>query len=585
MTKTWSKIKIADNLGLKKSFKDYPAILQTLLLRRGLITKKSAEQFLKPNYERDLHDPFLLADMNLAVERILLAISRQEKIVIFGDYDADGVPGSAVLATFFRKIAFTNYEVYIPDRHNETYGLNEEAIRKLAEGGVKLIITVDCGITDVAEVALADRLGIEVIITDHHLIPEKMPQALAVLDAKRADDQYPFKMLAGGAVAFKLVQALLKKGQFDIAEGWEKWLLDLVAISTITDMVPLVGENRTLAFYGLKVLRQTRRLGLIALFSVAKVNLLETTEDDIGFMIGPRINSASRMSHASEAYELLMTEDPALARTLSDHLEKKNKDRRALVERIIQEVDNEYSGRELPAIIVAGNPGWSLGVLGLSASRLVEKYARPVFLWAKNDNGEIKGSCRSDGSVNLVELMNCLGPDFFNSVGGHIMAAGFSMSADREIKFAEKLLTAFDTLTKKDTEQDLIYDADLNLTDINQDFFATIDQLAPFGIDNPKPVFLFSNLKIEEAKSFGNGGLHLELKFRSALGRLIPAIGFFVCLPNFFSEKFNGREGHKFSAVVLDPGSRVDLLASLEKSSFRGQSELRLRIVDLRQPE
>ncbi len=584
MSKIWSPIEVPSPAVLKH-LQDFPALLQPLLARRGLKSKKVAEHFLKPDYERDLHDPFLMVDMAKAVERILLALKREEKIVIFGDYDADGVPGSAVLASFFKKIAFINFEVYIPDRHNEAYGLNEEAIRKLAEGGVKLIITVDCGITDVAEVELADKLGIEVIITDHHLVPEKMPQAYAVINAKRADDTYPFKMLAGGAVAFKLVQALIKQGNFDLPIGWEKWLLDLVAISTITDMVPMIDENRALAFYGLKVLRQTRRLGFISLFAAAKVNLPETTEDDIGFMIGPRINSASRMSHASEAYELLMTEDSAEARAIADHLEKKNKERRELVERILQEVDGEYSGRELPALIVAGNPGWSLGVLGLTASRLVEKYGRPVFLWAKNSQNIVKGSCRSDGSVNVVDLMRQLDPDFFIDVGGHAMAAGFSLLAEKETELAEKLLTAFESLTKNKVEQFLLYDEELPLAAVNLELFNLVDQLAPFGVDNPKPVFLFRNLKIDQAKSFGNGGLHLELKFKNELDKLIPAIGFFVCLPSFFSEKFNGRDGHKFSEVALDPGCRVDLLASIEKSSFRGQAELRLRIVDLRQPE
>jgi single-stranded-DNA-specific exonuclease len=291
------------------------------------------------------------------------------------------------------------------------------------------------------------------------------------------------------------------------------------------------------------------------------------------------------MSHASEAYELLMTEDPAEARTIADHLEKKNKERRDLVERILREVDNEYSGRELPPLLVMGNPGWSLGVLGLTASRLVEKYGRPVFLWSKNGHGEIKGSCRSDGSVNVVELMTKLDPGFFLNVGGHAMAAGFSLLSEKEVELAEKLLSAYASLPKNKVESSLLYDEEINLGEVNLELFNLIDQLAPFGVDNPKPVFLFRNLKIEEAKSFGNGGLHLELKFKNESGKLIPAIGFFVCLPSFFSEKFNGRDGHKFSEVVLDPGRFVDLLASIEKSSFRGQSELRLRIVDLRQPE
>jgi single-stranded-DNA-specific exonuclease len=584
MSKTWLAHKDPSAAKLK-ALTAYSPLLQRLLALRGLTTKTSVEKFLAPDYTRDLYDPFLMADMAKAVDRILSAITRQEKVIIFGDYDADGVPASVIMASFFQKVAFTNFEVYIPDRHNEAYGLSEEAIRGFAASGVKLVVTFDCGITDVAEVELADQLGIEVIITDHHLPPEKMPQAYAVVNAKRSDDTYPFKMLAGSGVAYKLVQALTQKGSFDLAPGWEKWLLDLAAIATITDMVTMTDENRALTHFGLKVLRKTRRLGLQYLFNAAKVNLAYATEDDIGFMIGPRINSASRMSHASEAYELLMTEDEAKARAIADHLEKQNKERRELVERILQEVEKDYHGQTLPAILVAGNPGWSLGVLGLTCSRLVEKYQRPVFLWSKNGHGVVKGSCRSDGSINMVDLMRSTPADFFIDAGGHAMAGGFSLALEKVEQLLPSLLTAYQALPKQKVNESLLYDAELSLEMVDNLLSAEIERLAPFGVDNPKPVFLFRNILIAEAKSFGNGGLHLELKLTQASGKLIPAIGFFVCLPSFFSEKFDGSKGHKFTDVDLAPGRRVDLLGTIEMSHFRNQAELRLRIIDLRQPE
>ncbi|MBI2100199.1 MAG: DHH family phosphoesterase, partial [Candidatus Vogelbacteria bacterium] len=358
----------------------------------------------EPDYARDLHDPFLFKDMDKAAARILAAIAAGEKIVIFGDYDADGVPGSAILALFFNEIGFTNYDVYIPDRHNEEHGLSLVMVEKLISLGARLIITVDCGITDVKEVKRANELGVAVIITDHHLPGAELPPALAVIDAQRADNTYPFKWLCGAGVAFKLVQALVavpartvlkdapRTVLFEkVPSGWEKWLLDLVAIATVSDMVPLVGENRALVHFGLKVLRKSPRVGLAHLFRELKLKQEFITEDDIGFMIGPRINTASRMSHASQAFFLLTTDDETRAGAIARHLEEKNRERRDQVDLILADLDARLSlgGLASKSLIVAGNENWSLGVLGLAASRVVEKYERPVFLWARNGHGLI----------------------------------------------------------------------------------------------------------------------------------------------------------------------------------------------------
>lgn len=583
MSKDWQLAK-DPAVGATKALAEYPALVSRLLVYRGIKTKKAAEKFLNPSYD-DLYDPFLMKDMEKAAKRVLAAIEYDEKIIIFGDYDADGVPGTAIIATFFNQIGFKNYEAYIPDRHNEPYGLNSGAIEKFANDGVKLIITVDCGITNFDEVALADQFGIEVIVTDHHLTPEKLPPAYAVVDAKRSDDEYPFKMLSGAAVAFKLVVAISRLKDFKLSAGWEKWLLDLVAISTITDMVTLEDENRILAFYGLKVLRQTKRLGLINLLVTAKVDVPHITEDDIGFMVGPRLNSASRMSHADDAFSLIMTHDPAEARTLASQLGKQNKGRREIVEKIIEEVARIYDENNNQArLIVLGSSEWGLGVLGLTASRLVEKYEKPVFLWSKNGNGEIKGSCRSDGSVNMVELMRAVGPDFFNDFGGHAMAGGFSLQPEREAELAVRLNGALEKIPQEEVVSVLVAEAELSIDDINPQTAEEILSLAPFGVGNPKPVFLLRDLVLAEVKSFGNGGLHLEMKFKKTNGSLVTAIGFFMCKPTFFAEKFDGKNGHKFSDVDLAPGRRVDLLATIEKSYFRGIEEIRLRIVDIKHP-
>ena len=395
-------------------------LVPDLLAARGVGEAAAQARLLAPDYARDLHDPFLMKDMEVAVERILAALAGGERIVIFADYDADGIPAAAVLTEFFRRVGHQNFDVYIPDRHNEAYGLNAAAIRKLAAGGAKLLISVDCGIANAAEIALANELGLAVIVTDHHLIPETgLPPALAVLNPKRADCVYPEKMLCGAGVAFKLVQALVSAaGNFSrvlgknpqtaqkvsdgfvVPVGWEKWLLDLVAIATISDLVPLRGENRALAYFGLKVLRQTRRPGLLALYRQLKLDAAYLTEDDVAFMIGPRLNTAGRMSHASQAYFLLTTRDEAVAATIAAHLDEKNLLRRQSVDTILNQLGvAPTAGTPVLAgpILVAGRDDWSLGVLGLSAARVLENSGAPAgFLWGENGGGGNNGSCRPD---------------------------------------------------------------------------------------------------------------------------------------------------------------------------------------------
>lgn len=542
--------------------------------------KRLAEAPVVPDYERDIHDPFLLKDMDKAVERILAAVKNNERITIFGDYDADGVPATALLSTVFTWIGFTNFDIYIPDRHNEAFGLSNEAIKKFSDGDTKLIITVDCGITDDEEVKLASDLGMAVIITDHHLtptgvsgLPAELPPAVAVVDPKRADCNYPNKNLCGTGVAYKLAQALLVKGNFaNIRTGQEKSLLDLVALATVADMVPIVGENRAFVHFGLIILAMNRRPGLAALTRVLRLKPQFITEDDIGFSLGPRINSASRMSHASEAYELLMSQDSTLADKIAKDLEARNTARRSSVDEILYtankliEEQGEIAGE---GVLVVGEPDFSLGVLGLTASRLVEKHKKPVFVWGVNGLGEVKGSCRSDGSINVVNLMaEAGGREYFNDYGGHVMAGGFSLPLGRETELAERLNTAYADLDKDEVERTVFYDEELTLAEITDEFYDRIRQYGPFGPENEKPLFLLNDLRISEVKMFGNGGLHLELKFKDLTGRVIPAIGFF----------FN-------KDLVFIPGERVNLLANLEKSYFRFRPELRLRIVDIRKVE
>ena len=322
----------------EKKLEAYSPLVKALLANRGVTEKEDAKTFLNISYESHIHDPFLLTDMEKSVDRILKAIDANEKIIIYSDYDCDGIPGGVLLHDFFKKIGYENFENYIPHRHEEGYGLNISAIEKFGEDGVDILISVDCGVTDVVPVEKANGFNIDVIITDHHFPNGTLPKAYAILNPKQDEDSYPYDMLCGTGVVFKLIQALIKKGNhsnggtsFDLKEGWEKWWLDMVGLATIADMVPLTGENRVLAHYGLQVLCKSRRLGLIQLCRKIYVKQLSITEDDIGFMIAPRINAASRMDMPQDAFKLLSTEDEVEAGMLSAHLDKINNKRKGLV--------------------------------------------------------------------------------------------------------------------------------------------------------------------------------------------------------------------------------------------------------------
>jgi single-stranded-DNA-specific exonuclease len=518
---------------------------------------------LKPDYEKDLLDPFKILNMDKAVDRILGAIKNNERIIIFGDYDADGVCASVIFYDFFKKIGFENFHVHIPDRHLDGYGLTLESIDEFNKQGAKLIITLDCGITDYEEVEKANKTGIDVVIIDHHLPSEKLPQAYAIVDSKQKKDKYLFKDLCGAGVAFKVIQVLIKKSE--IAPGWEKWLLDLVAIATIADMVPLISENRTLVFYGLQVLKKTRRIGILALCKGLNILPKNINEDDVSFMIAPRINASSQMAHADTSFELLTTQSLEEANWITGRMELLNIDKKKAVEKIIKEIDEEIGKKSvIPEVIVFGNLQWNPTILGKVATGLVEKYNRPVFLWGKGEKAKnIKGSCRSNGSVDLVELMKNVSEDIIYDFGGHSFAGGFSVKEEKIDDLEKEILKAYKKTPKQKTENEILYiDKEIGLKKVNWEFYGQIEKLQPFGVGNPKPVFLFSNIEITSIKTFGNGGIHLQLDFGN-----ISAIGFFIAN----TEKFD-----------LKTGQKIDLVATFEKSTFRNSLELRLRIIDVR---
>lgn len=553
-----------------QEFSAFSDTVSHLLLSRGVKNIQDAEAFLSPDYEKHVHDPFLMRDMDRTVERIYKAIKNNEKIIIFSDYDADGIPGAVILSDALKKTGYSNFLVYIPHRHDEGFGLNHEAIEGFKEGGAKVLITIDCGIADIEEVAFATSLGIDVIVTDHHVPHDTLPPAYSILNPKVEGCMYPEKMLCGSGVIFKFVQGFYKKygNEFGIKPGFEKWFLDMVGIATLSDMVPLVGENRVFAVYGLKVLKKTSRPGLSQLFSKLRVKREHLSEDDIGFTITPRINAASRMGEPAAAFNLLSTTDEALAGVYADGLEHVNNERKGTVAALVKEIKKALAERDIEnkKVIVIGNPGWRPSLLGLVANSLAEEYNRPAFLWGRDGEGIIKGSCRSGGTTSVLSIMQKT-PESFLAYGGHSASGGFEISNEKIHMLADALEQAAHSLGHETEERQGFVDAEISLGDVSWDLYKDLEKLAPYGTGNPKPVFMIKNAYIDSVKSFGKEKNHTEIVFLDQNNRKISAIQFFAPTDSLPSH--------------AKPRSRVDLVAHLEKSTFKNYPELRLRIVDI----
>ena len=548
----------------------HSSLLNTLLLRRGITDSDAAEHFLNPSYRDHLHDPHELKGMNAAVERVLRAIDKNERILIYSDFDADGIPGAVVLNEFFRAIGFENFEHYIPHRHDEGFGVHLGAIEQFKDDGVDLVITIDCGIADSDEVARAREHGMDVIITDHHESNDNLPDATAIIDPKQEGCGYPFPDLCGAGVIFKLVQALLSARDFELPIGREKWMLDMVGLATLSDMVPLVGENRVLASYGLTVLRKSRRPGLMKMMRELGITQPRLTEDDIGFMISPRINAASRMGVPMDAFTFLSTRDHGEADRSVKHLNTINEERKGVVASMVKEIKKRLDGHERTSdtpVIVAGDPEWKPSLLGLAANTLAGELDRPVFLWGRDGKHELKGSARSNGRVDLTKLMEGAG-DVLTQYGGHKLAGGFAVDHESVHRLEEALLQAAENVPEEPLDEtDGEPDAELRLADVRDELFDEINRLAPFGVGNPKPLFRFRDVKIESARTFGKQNNHLELQLTTPDTRPVKAIAFFKTPQDF------GRD--------LTQGKYITLTAHMERSFFRNRPELRLRIVNI----
>ena len=562
----WSLIENEKTLDIS-SLSLHPLIVQ-LLFSRGIRTKKEIREFIDPNYEEDLNDPFLFDDMEKVVRRIEKARDKKEKVVIYGDYDADGITASIIMKETFDTLGIDSF-VYIPDKRTEGYGLNESAINIFKEKKITLIVTVDCAITNIYEIEKANALGIDVIITDHHHVPENVPQAYAIINPHANDSKYPFKDLAGVGVAFKVVQAIYQKL---ISEKIEqtKWMLDLVAIGTIADCVPLLGENRLFTKFGLMVLVKTKRIGLKELCTVGRIiideNMLPDTKK-VSFYIAPRINAAGRIKHANLAFDLVFEKNVAKARELALEIEAQNTQRQKMTDKLTDEVKILAQGlyKDKKFIFAIGEH-FPVGILGLVAGKIAQKFNKPTAIF--NENEEIcTGSFRSIPQINIIETIEeC--KELLVKFGGHSQAAGASVKKENVEKFYAKMDKIINKkLADIDLSEEIKVDGEALIENINFDLVEELEKLKPFGEGNREPVFLIKNLIVKEKRVVGNGNKHIKL-FLAADN--LPKIFEAICFNSY--EKF----------IDITEGNNIDIICNIQKDEWNGNKKIQLTLIDLR---
>ena len=561
MSKKWEyyKTNLKEAEKIQKKYK-IDNLIATILANRG-ITVENAKVFLNPT-RNDFHDPFKMPDMEKAVERILKAKENNEKIIIFGDYDVDGITSITVLKNFLLDIGIQASE-YIPNRLFEGYGLNQEAIDKIAKDNYKLLITVDCGITGNKEIEYAkEKYAIETIITDHHEPPNELPNAVAVVDCKRKDNEYPFRELAGVGVVFKLTQAIGKK--LGISENEYLKYLDIVALGTISDIVPLIDENRVITKLGLLLIEQTKNLGLKALLDSSGYKKIDS--NTISFGVAPKINACGRMGFAENALDLLLSKDMNEATNKVKDLIKFNNERQTLERKIYDDAIKQIQKKNIEkmnSIILSGN-NWHTGVIGIVASKITELYYKPCILICFDEQSDIgKGSGRSIPGFDLHEaLMNC--SDILEGFGGHSMAVGVSISKSNFQILKERFEQMTSDANIKDIVPVIKIDMLLNIDDITTEIVENINLLEPFGEANKIPIFAFKNLKIDSIRSLTDGK-HLKLILKSNNNTYIDAIGFNL--------------GDLSTEYRI--GDRVDVVGNLEINTFNGQNNLQINLKDV----
>ena len=558
MVKKW-QIYETDNGKVNELIKKYNLniLLATILVNKNITDEKVLSKFLHPT-RNDFYDPFLMPDMELAVNRILKAIENKEKIIIYGDYDADGITSITVLKSFFKDLGI-EVDSYIPNRLEEGYGLNKPAVKQIVEKGYELMITVDCGISAIEEIKYANELGIETIVTDHHEVGEDLPDAIAVVDAKRKDNIYPCRDLAGVGVVFKLIQALAIKLKLK-EEAFLKYL-DIVCIGTISDIVPLVDENRVITKLGLMLVNQTRNIGLKSLLMSSGYKKIDSTT--ISFGVAPRINACGRMGHAEEALKLFLSDNISevqeLTKRLNDYNIKRQEKEKSIYREALEMIEKEHLD-ENDTIIVAGE-NWHHGVIGIVASKITELYFKPSILLCY-EGDEAKGSGRSIPGFDLLEaLMQCLA--HIEKFGGHSMAIGITIKREELEEFRESLEKVAREAHIEDITPIIQIDAKISLNDINKEMVESLKQLEPFGEGNKMPVFVIKNLKIDSIRALTEGK-HLKLTLKEG-NNIIDAIGFNM-----------GELAEEYKI-----GDKIDVVGVLEINSFNGVDSVQINMKDI----
>ena len=532
-------------------------LLAQILVNRGIIEEKEIRTFLEPT-RNDFYDPFLLPDMEKAVDRIIEAINNQEKVMIFGDYDVDGITSVTVLKKFLKERGLeTGY--YIPNRLEEGYGLNKEAVEKIIEQGYTLIITVDCGISGIEEIEECNKLGVQTIVTDHHEQGENIPNAYAVVDAKRKDNKYPFRELAGVGIVFKLIQAISTKLNLEEKEYLK--YLDIVAVGTISDIVPLINENRVIAKLGLMLIKMTKNIGLRELIIAS--NYKQIDSNTISFGIAPRINACGRMGHQEEALKLFLTDNIVEAKEITNKLNKYNSERQEKEGNIFKQALEKLQTENIENrnTIVLGGDNWYHGVIGIVASKLTESFFKPTILVCF-EGEEGKGSGRSIPSFDLHEALSYSG-DYLEKFGGHAMAVGLTLKKENFENFKEKFEEFAEQKNIKQILPTIKIDCEISKNDLKLETVEELKKLEPFGEKNQRPCFVYKGLKINSIRALSEGK-HLKLSLRDD-NQLIDAIGFNL--------------GHLVDEFLI--GDKVDIVGILEINEYNGIKKVQINLKDI----
>lgn len=545
-------------------------LMARLLMRRGVDTDEKLERFFWPDYEAHLHDPFFFHALPSVIERIREAMNRKEKVGVFGDFDADGVTGSAVLREALEGLGL-EVVVHIPDKVQEGHGISRQGIEKFSEAGVTLLFTVDCGISNLKEVDEANALGMNVVIIDHHHIPPVLPRALASINPKMPESGYPFRDLCGAGTAFKVMQGVYQKLKPEKLPQL-KWLLDLVALGTIADCMPLIDENRVLVKYGLIVLSKTKRPGLQELYSVGNIRIDENNVPDsvtVGFQIAPRINAAGRMAHAQTAHDLLVSSDISQAKYLASQLENYNRDRQkvstSIVEDIRKVVEKKFSEKKF---ILVSESHYPLGIVGLAAGRIAEEFGKPTAVLQKGERVS-QGSFRSIPGFNIIRAIEeC--SDLLEKFGGHEQAAGMTIGNDNIEKFYDR----FHAIIEREMSgivlnPEIAVEETASGSHASLDFVRMLKKFEPFGEGNPEPIFLFSRVQLVEARLVGKTGKHIKVKLHIPMdggNQLVDGIGFGL------AEKL----------LEIDRGDTIDVIGMLRENVWNGNSSVQIYVLDMR---